>query len=126
MTDEERIKHYKAYLAAFNTKSYEGIKSYIHPDCTVNFRGKKLAHSREDMLPTYPAHWAKMPSPIELREIRPIKDGVWTMLRSPDDGNYVEVEYFYNEEGLFIHHNIIDAKPFATKESEDGVTSDVQ
>lgn len=123
MTDEERIKHFKAYLEAFNAKSYEGIKSYIHPDCTVNFRGKKIPQSREDMLPTYPAHWKKWPSAVELREIRPIKDGVWTMLRNPDDGNDIEVEYFYNEEGLFIHHDIKDAKPFAMNELEDNVTS---
>jgi hypothetical protein len=112
LTPDELIADYKAYLTAFNAKSFTGIKEHLSPDCTVHFKGKQIAKSREDMLPTYPAHWKKWPTPVELLDIRPIESGVWTMLRDWDNRRDMEVEYFYNDMNLHIRHNIKEPVPF--------------
>ena len=124
MTGDQLVESYKAYLAAFNAHSFSGIKSYISPDCTVDYNGRRLANSREDMLPTYPAHWEKYPSGIELQEIRPIESGVWVRLRNWEQGKDLEVEYLYDENGLQIKHIIKEVKPFkveSSKEEDDNV-----
>jgi hypothetical protein len=124
-TGDQLIESYKAYLAAFNAHSISGIKSYISPDCIVDFNGKILANSREDMLPKYPAHWEKYPSAIELLEIRPIQGGVWVRLRSPNEGKDLELEYLYNEEGLQIKHVFKEIKPFKRETSVEEVDAEV-
>lgn len=112
MTDDERVESYKAYLAAFNNKDFEGIKSYLSPDCTVIFDGRQVKDNREEMLPTYPDHWQKWPTPIELREIRPIENGVWVTLRNLDTEKELELEYYYDEEDLQIQHVVKDVRPY--------------
>jgi len=112
MTPEELIADYKAYLAAFNAKSLDEIKEHLSPDCTVYFKGERIAKSRDDMLPTYSAHWKKWPTPIELLDIHPIASGVRTMLRDWDNRKDMEVEYFYNDKNLQIRHNIKEPIPF--------------
>src|SRR5271154_7131733 len=99
-TYDERVKEFKAYLEAFNDKSYERIKIYLSPDCTGSFEGREVARSREEMLPRYLERWDKSSAPIELKEIRPIENGVWTLLWNKNTGNTIEAEYFFNEENL--------------------------
>jgi hypothetical protein len=118
LNDEQRIAAYKGYLAAFNEKSLTKIKEYLSPDCVTVYKGE--VNNYEGMIPTYTAHWEREPSPIELREIRPIKDGVWVMLRNVDKCYDLEVEYYYNEEGLQIKHDI---KPVIYYEKEETATT---
>jgi hypothetical protein len=120
---QELVADYKAYLAAFNAKSFDGIKEHLSPECTVYFKGKETAKSREEMLPTYPAHWKKWPTPIELLDIRPIESGVWTMLRDWDNRKDIEVEYFYNDKNLQIRHNIKEPIPFKNDVLREEVTA---
>lgn len=65
-----------------------------------------MSKNREDMLPNYTAHWAKLTKPVEIREIHAIADGVWVILRDWDAGHDVEVEYHYDSEDLQIWHDI--------------------
>ena len=111
-TADQLIEDYKAYLAAFNAKSLSEIKEHLSPECTAYFQGKLCAESREDMLPTYTAHWEKWPTPVELLDIRAIESGVWTLLRDWDNRKDVEVEYIYNDKNLQIRHNIKEPIPF--------------
>jgi hypothetical protein len=118
LTDDERIKQFKAYLEAFNDKSYERIKSYLSPDCTGIIEGRQVAGSREEMLPRYLERWKKSSAPIELKEICPIENGVWTLLWNKDTGNAIEAEYFYNEENLHIKHVVKARLPFKSDSKE--------
>lgn len=104
LTDDERVKEFKAYLKAFNDKSYERIINYLSPDCTRIREGRQVAGNREEMLPAFIEHWKKSPAPIELKEVRPIENGVWALLWNKDTGNTIEVEYFFNEENLHVKH----------------------
>lgn len=122
------IELYKAYLAAFNAHSMSGIKDHLSPDCTAWYKGKKTALNREEMLPSYTAHWEKFQSPIEIEEIRPIDGGVWVMLRNRDQNQFVEVNYDYDENGLQIKHDIkgvtpmnVEKGPEQSKEAEDDI-----
>jgi hypothetical protein len=105
LSEAERLAIYRDYLHAFNTKSLEGIKSHLSPRCTAIWAGG--SNTYEQMLPTYPAHWERSPNGVELLEIKAIdNNGVWTMLRDGDGGMDIEVDYFFDEEGLMILHDI--------------------
>jgi hypothetical protein len=69
------------------------------------------------MLPNYSAHWKTLSSPIDILEITPIEGGVWTVLRVHDEGRDMEVEYYFNEEGLQIKHIIKGITPFEKTDS---------
>jgi hypothetical protein len=112
MDGDRHIELYKIYLAAFNARSLSGIKDCLAPTCTVEFQGKQVSKNREEMLPNYSAHWKTLSSPIDILEIKPIQGGVWTLLRVHDEDRDIEVEYYFNEEGLQIKHIIQGITPF--------------
>lgn len=112
MDGDRQIEMYKIYLAAFNARSLSGIKDCLAPTCTVEFQGKQVSNNREEMLPKYSAHWKTLSSPIDILEIKPIEGGVWTLLRVHDEDRDIEVEYYFNEEGLQIKHIIKGITPF--------------
>ena len=101
-----KIELYKQYLSAFNAHSLSEIEKCLSPDCTVEVKGKVHTRGRDAMLPNYTAHWERQGTPIEVREIKEIENGVWVILRDWDDGKELEVEYYYNDEGVQIKHNI--------------------
>jgi len=117
MDGDRHIEMYKIYLAAFNARSLSGIKDCLAPSCTVEFQGKQASRNREEMLPNYSAHWKTLSSPIDILEITPIEGGVWTILRVHDEGRDMEVEYYFNEEGLQIKHIIKGITPFEKTDS---------
>ena len=106
LNDEQRIDVWKAYLAAFNAHSLEGIRDALSPECQVEYKGKISANNREEMLPNYSRHWERYPTPIELLSIRPFENGLWVRLRSWDEGKDIKVEYFYDDSGKQIKHII--------------------
>jgi hypothetical protein len=114
MDGDRLIELYKTYLAAFNAHSLEGVKECLSPTCCalIAFTGKQI-HSRAELLPQYIDDFAsgRFSQPITIREIRPINRGVWVTLINPNDGKDVEVEYYYNEEGLQIFHLIKSVNP---------------
>jgi hypothetical protein len=118
LTDQECIKYYNSYLNFFNTKFLTGIKSHLSLQCTVILPDRTV-QTYDEMLATYSTHWERAPSPIELREIKAIKGpGVWTLLRDWDGKMDIEVEYFYNDEGLMIQHDIKAVTPFLEEASD--------
>jgi hypothetical protein len=128
LNGDQLIELYKAYLAAFNCHSMSGIKDHLSPGCTSWSKGKQITRNREEMLPHYTEHWEKFQSPIEIEEIRPIDGGVWVMLKNHDGNQFVEVNYYYDENGLQIKHDIKGVTPMNVekrleqpKEAEDGV-----
>lgn len=123
MTPDELVADYTTYLAAFNAKSFSGIKDHLSPDCTVYFQGKQIAKNRDEMLPTYPVHWEKWPTPVELLDIRPIESGVRTILRDWDNHRDMEVDYIYNDKNLHIKHDIKEPIPFNNKDLVDEVAA---
>jgi hypothetical protein len=72
------------YLNFFNTKSLTGIKSHLSLQCTVILPDRTVQTYDPEMLATYSTHWERAPTPIDLREIKAIKGGVWTLLRDWD------------------------------------------
>ena len=82
-----------------------------------------MAKTRDEMLPTYPVHWEKWPTPIELLDIRPIKSGVRTILRDWDNHRDLEVDYIYNDKNLQIKHDIKETIPFNAKDLKDEVAA---
>ena len=106
------IELYIPYLAAFNDHSLSAIETFLSPKCTADFRDTKILKDRSEMLPTYPAHWAKQTKPIEIREIHGIADGIWVILRDWDAGHDVEVEYHFDGDDLQIWHDIKRTIPF--------------
>jgi hypothetical protein len=106
MDDSQRIQAYKAYLDAFNRHSLKEIESFLSPDCTAEKDGNILSKNREEMLPNYTSHWERISSPIELLDIGAIESGVWVKLRSPDENYDLEVDYYYNNEGMQVKHVI--------------------
>ena len=120
LTPSKRIETYKAYLAAFNTHSLEGIKSHLSPHCTCVLPDGTV-QTYEEMIPTYPAHWERSPNPIELREIKAVdKGGVWTLLRDADGRMDIEVEYFWEDEGgRMIKHVIKEVTMFKEDKTQE-------
>jgi len=114
MNDDRRVELYKEYLAAFNSKSLDGIKKYLSPDCTYVLRGKVVAQNRTEMLPAYTAHWEMLSKPVEILDIHSIENGVYVKLRDWDNSKDVEVDYLYDENGLQIEHIIKGITPFQT------------
>jgi hypothetical protein len=125
MNPDSLIELYKTYLAAFNAHSLDEVKQCLAADCSVfvEFNGKTLANNRDEMLPGYKSDFegTKFSKPVELLEIRAFENGVWTSLRNHNDDKVIEVEYYYNDEGLQIRHVIKSVAPFKTvKESSGG------
>lgn len=114
MDDDHRVELYKEYLAAFNSKSLDGIKKCLSPDCICIHRGKVVAQNRTEMLPNYTAHWEMLSKPVEILDIHPIESGVYVKLRDWDNGKDVEVDYLYDENGLQIKHIIKEVNLFQT------------
>jgi len=104
MNPDSLIELYKTYLTAFNAHSLDEVNHCLSPDCSVfvEFNGKTLANNRDEMLPGYKSDFegTKFLKPVELLEIRAFENGVWTRLRNHNDDKVVEVEYYYNDEGV--------------------------
>src|SRR5271154_4298025 len=119
MKGDELIEHYNLYLTDFNAKNLKGIKFHLSPECFVVYNGKIVSKDREEMLPNYIKHWTESSRvrSVEILEIKPIKCGVWTLLRSWDERKDVEVEYYFNEEGKHVKHLIKSVTEIKNKES---------
>jgi hypothetical protein len=128
MNPDSLIELYKTYLAAFNAHSLDEVKQCLSPDCSVfvEFNGKTLANNRDEMLPGYKSDFegTKFLKPVELLEIGALGNGVWTKLRNHNDDKVVEVEYYYNDEGLQVRHVIKSVAPFKTVEESSGGNTD--
>jgi hypothetical protein len=113
MDSTRLIEHWHKYFAAFNSHSLLALKEFYDPDCQIVLDGEILAFDRNSMLVNYADIWAKMKTPVEALDIRPIDHGLSVLMRDRTEGEDGTVEYLYNEKGLHIAHivNTKTAKP---------------
>jgi hypothetical protein len=120
MTEDELITAYKRYLADFNRHDISAIEKHLAPNCEfwTDHGTRLLNKGRETMLPNYVNHWKILQTDIELREIKPIKSGVWTRLRNWDESKDFDFEYWYDENDQQCRHVFMGAHPFDKAEEK--------
>ena len=120
MTGDELIAAYKRYLADFNRHDIAAIEQHLAPGCEfwTDKGTRQLTKGRDLVLPNYVNHWKILRTEIELREIKPIKGGVWTRLRNWDESRDLDFEYWYDENNQHCRHVFMGAHPFEKDEEK--------
>eukprot|EP01029_Cantina_marsupialis_P026339 TRINITY_DN704_c0_g7_i1.p1 TRINITY_DN704_c0_g7~~TRINITY_DN704_c0_g7_i1.p1 ORF type:complete len:112 (-),score=29.65 TRINITY_DN704_c0_g7_i1:322-657(-) len=103
------------YIKDYNEENFEGIKSALAEDCSVEMNGAVVMTGREKMLPSYlddfkeknKCSFAKEPIVTKRDDLT----GIRVVLDTSKKGIYVEVTYWINKDNLMVKHEIHAVTP---------------
>jgi hypothetical protein len=105
MDESRKQELMEEYVNAYNDHALEKLEEMIAPDVTVEVEGNVVQSDRDELLASFPTYWDLQSDPVDIEEMTTTDDG--GMMKFKDyEGNDMEVQIFWNEDGLIIKQEI--------------------